>query len=290
MAPAVVRPPAGGVLAQTTELGWLEQHFVRLIDVDQIGLPFALLAVAIALGVGMVHALAPGHGKAIAAAYLVGSRGRPRDAVALGGIVSVMHTGSVLVLGFGLYLFTQVPASADRLAPIMTLLAGLLILLVGTGLVVRQVRLRRVRVPNSTAGTGQDDPDAQNLPTSNHHAHSHLLPDGVSPLSRRGLVLLGVSGGLLPSPSAFLVLATALFVGRAAFGLLLVAAFSAGLALTLTAVGLATLRGRDVLARRAARSPRMARVAATLPLVSALGVLAGGAWVSVLAALRLSAG
>lgn len=271
---------AGPVLAQAGELGWLEQHFVRLIDVEALGLPFAVLAVAIAAGVGMVHALAPGHGKSIAAAYLVGSRGRPRDAVALGGIVAVMHTGSVLVLGFGLYLFTAVPAGADRWAPVMTLVAGLLILLVGVGLVVRQVRLRRARVPSAVAGAGGD----------HHHAHDHLLPDGVAPLSRRGLVLLGVSGGLLPSPSAFLVLATALFVGRAAFGLLLVAAFSVGLALTLTAVGLATLRGRDLIARRAARSPRVARLAATLPLVSALGVLAGGAWVSVLAALRLSAG
>lgn len=279
MAPAVLRVLDGGALAQASELGWLEQHFVRLIDVDQVGLPFALLAVAIAAGVGMVHALTPGHGKAIAAAYLVGSRGRPRDAVALGGIVSVMHTGSVLALGFGLYLFTRVPADADRLAPIMTLVAGLLILLVGVGLVVRQVRLRRARVRRSVAEAGD-----------HHHAHDHLLPDGVAPLSRRGLVLLGVSGGLLPSPSAFLVLATALFVGRAAFGLLLVAAFSVGLALTLTAVGLATLRGRDLIARRAARSPRVARLAATLPLVSALGVLAGGAWVSVLAAVRLSAG
>lgn len=264
------------LLAQAAELGWLEEHFVRLIDVERLGPGFAVFAVAVAVGIGMVHGLAPGHGKAIAAAYLVGSRGRPRDAVALGGIVSAMHTGSVLAVGLGLYLFTRVPAGAERLAPAMTLVAGLLIVGVGVGLVVRQVRLRRrVDTMSPVAGHGHG------------HGHVHLLPDGVSPLSRRGLVLLGVSGGLLPSPSAFLVLATALFVGRAAFGLLLVAAFSAGLALTLIAVGLATLKGRDLVARRTASSPRVAKAAALLPLVSAFGVLAGGAWVTTLAALRL---
>lgn len=262
------------VLAQAAELGWLEEHFVRLVDVDRLGWPFALFAIAVAVGVGMAHAFAPGHGKAVAAAYLVGSRGRLRDAVALGGIVSAMHTGSVLVLGLGLYLFTRVPSGTERLAPIMTLLSGLVILGLGVALVARQLRLRRRRrAPAST--------------TAHHGAHHHILPDGESPLSRRGLVLLGVSGGLLPSPSAFLVFATALFVGRAAFGLLLVAAFSVGMALTLTAVGLATLRGRDMILRRAERSPRVAQVAGMLPLLSAVGVLAGGAWVATLAALRL---
>lgn len=261
------------VLAQAAELGWLEEHFVRLVDVEHLGGPFVLLAVVVSVGVGMVHALGPGHGKAIAAAYLVGSRGRPRDAVALGGIVSLMHTGSVLVLGLGLYLFARLPSGGERITPAMGLLAGLLIAAVGAGLVARHLRARRRLVPGAS--------DAAD------HGHDHLLPDDVPPLSRRGLVLLGMSGGLLPSPSAFLVLATALFLGRAAFGLLLIAAFSLGLALTLTAVGLATLRGRDFIALRAGRSPRVARVAGLLPLLSAVGVLIGGVWVSALAALRL---
>lgn len=262
-------------LAQAAEMSWLEERFVSLVDVEHLGPGFVVFAIAVSVGIGMAHALAPGHGKAIAAAYLVGSRGRPRDAVALGGIVSVMHTGSVIVLGLGLYLFTRVPAGADRLAPVMTLLAGMLIMVVGGGLVWRQLRLRR-RVTART-GTAHD----------HDHVHSHQLPEGVAPLSRRGLVLLGVSGGLLPSPSAFLVLATALFVGRPVFGLLLVAAFSLGLALTLTALGLATLRGRDFITRRAATNPAVAKVAGLLPLVSAIGVLTGGLWLTTVAALRL---
>lgn len=280
-------------LAQAAEMGWLEERFVSLVDVEHLGFGFVVFAVAVSLGIGMVHGLAPGHGKAIAAAYLVGSRGRPKDAVALGGIVSLMHTGSVLVLGLGLYLFTRVPAGADRIAPVMTLLAGVLIMVVGVGLVVRQVRLRRRVNAGSAPGSARSEDHAhQHVAGHAHghehgHAHSHRLPDGVSPLSRRGLVLLGVSGGLLPSPSAFLVLATALFVGRPVFGLLLVAAFSVGLALTLTAVGLATLRGRDFVSRRAATSPTVAKVAGVLPLVSAVGVLTGGAWLTTLAVLGL---
>lgn len=276
-------------LAQAAEMGWLEERFVSLVDVEQLGPGFVLFAVAVSVAIGMVHALAPGHGKAIAAAYLVGSRGRPKDAVALGGIVSLMHTGSVLVLGLGLYLFTRVPAGADRLAPVMTLLAGLLVMAVGVGLVGRQIRVRR-RVSATTA-SGNDhggDRGHEHAPGHVHdHVHSHQLPEGISPLSRRGLVLLGVSGGLLPSPSAFLVLATALFVGRPVFGLLLVAAFSVGLALTLMAVGLATLRGRDFISRRAVTNPSVARVAGLLPIVSAVGVLAGGAWLTTVAVLGL---
>lgn len=284
-------------LAQAAEMGWLEERFVSLVDVEHLGPGFVVFAVAVSLGIGMVHGLAPGHGKAITAAYLVGSRGRPKDAVALGGIVSLMHTGSVLVLGLGLYLFTRVPAGADRITPVMTLLAGVLIMAVGVGLVGRQVRLRRrvgaSPVPDDARLEGHahqhvaGHPHGDGHGHTHGHAHSHQLPDGVSPLSRRGLVLLGVSGGLLPSPSAFLVLATALFVGRPVFGLLLVAAFSAGLALTLTAVGLATLRGRDFVSRRAATNPTVAKVAGVLPLVSAIGVLTGGAWLTTLAVLGL---
>lgn len=270
-------------LAQAAEMSWLEERFVSLVDVEHLGPGFVVFAVAVSVGIGMAHALAPGHGKAIAAAYLVGSRGRPRDAVALGGIVSVMHTGSVLVLGLGLYLFTRVPTGADRLAPVMTLLAGILIMVVGGGLVWRQLRLRR-RVDARTGTAHEHDHDHVR---EHDHVHAHHLPEGVPPLSRRGLVLLGVSGGLLPSPSAFLVLATALFVGRPLFGLLLVAAFSLGLALTLTALGLATLRGRDFITRRAATNPAVAKVAGLLPLVSAIGVLSGGMWLTTVAALRL---
>jgi nickel/cobalt transporter (NicO) family protein len=262
------------LLAQTGELGPLETYFVRLIDADQIGPVFVAGALLLSLGIGAVHALAPGHGKAIIAAYLVGARGRARDAVALGAVVSAMHTFSVLVLGLGLYALTNAPGTGERVGPWMMLASGLLVLVVGVGLVVRQVRRRRQRV---AAGAGHDG-------EPHHH---HALPEDVPPLSRKGLVLLGISGGLLPSPSAFLVLATALFMGRLAFGLLLVAMFSIGLATTLTIIGLAVLHGRNVVSRKAVDSPRLARVTSALPLASSLLILAGGLYLTTVAAFRL---
>jgi nickel/cobalt transporter (NicO) family protein len=98
-------------------------------------------------------------------------------------------------------------------------------------------------------------------------------------LSRRGLVLLGVSGGLLPSPAAFLVLTTGLFTGRTGFALLLVTAFSIGLACTLTGLGLAIVWGRDRLLERVGTgSGRMTRLVRVLPLASAFVVLAAGVY------------
>jgi nickel/cobalt transporter (NicO) family protein len=272
------------MLAQA-ELGPLETYFVRLIDAEQLGPVFVAGALALALGIGAVHALAPGHGKAIIAAYLVGSRGRPRDAVALGVIVSAMHTFSVLVLGLGLYALTSAPGTGDRVGPWMLLASGLLVLVVGIGLVTRQVLRRRQRVPAHHGQEGRDGQDGDGGHAGHHHHHE--LPPDVPPLSRKGLVLLGISGGLLPSPSAFLVLATALFMGRLAFGLLLVAMFSIGLAATLTIIGLAVLHGRNVVSRKAIGNPRLARVTAALPLISSVLILAGGIYLTTVAAFRL---
>ena len=109
-----------------------------------------------------------------------------------------------------------------------------------------------------------------------HHDHHHDLPDGVAPLSRAGVFTLASTGGLVPSPAAFLVLLSSLAVGRAAYGVALVAAFSLGLAATLTAIGLAVLWGRDTLVRTAARRAGLAWVSSTLPIVAATAVMIGG--------------
>lgn len=215
-----------------TDLGPLDQHLLRLID-GPAGPVVVLLGILVAFGVGAAHGLAPGHGKAMGAAYLVGARGRARDAVWLGVTVAGMHTGSVLVLALGLHLFLRNSAAAasglpEAISPALRLAAAVIVMAVGLWLTWRSWRVR--------APGGQRE-----------HDHPHVA---VSPLSRRGLIALGVSGGLLPSPSAFLVLATAVFTGRTLFGLVLVAAFSVGLAATITLVGIAAVRGRDFLLRR----------------------------------------
>lgn len=244
------------MLAQAPGLGPFEEQFVRLVDAQDLGPMVVLGSVAIAFGVGALHALAPGHGKAIVGAYLAGTRGRPRDAVALGVVVAAMHTLSVLLLGLGLFSMLRRwdgPAITQQLGPALRLAAGILVTGVGIGLAVSAHRRR--------------------MGTAGHHHHSP--ESGVSPLSRRGLVVLGASGGLLPSPSAFLVLATALFTGRLAYGLVLVAAFSAGLATTLAAIGLAVVAGRRRLVERLDH-PWARTVAAALPWVAAAVLVLSG--------------
>jgi nickel/cobalt transporter (NicO) family protein len=260
-----VSPPLLATLLAQTVADRLEERFAQLIEVEA-ALGVQLVAIAAALVIGAMHALAPGHGKAIAAAYFAGGDGRRRDAVALGVIVAGMHTGSVLVLGLVLDALLRGPLPTDRLTPWMMLTSGLIVVLLGGFLVVRQLRLRR---------------------SGAHHHHHHHLPPGVSPFSRRGLLLIGVAGGLLPSPSAFLVLLTALATGQLAFGLALIVAFSIGLAATVTAVGIAARAGREVMRRRADEGSTARRISAALPLVSASVILGAGIAVATAASLSL---
>ena len=240
----------------------LERRFVTALD-SSPGLLGYLLALLVAFGVGAVHALAPGHGKAVGAAYLVGERGRVRDAAVLGSTVAVMHTGSVLALGLALWSATRRPDAA-RLTATIGLATGLVFASLGAWLLVRRWRERTA-------------------PHAAEHGHTHVVAR--KPLSREGLVALGAAGGLLPSPSALLVLLTALSLGRVGYGLGLIAAFSAGLAATLTAIGIAVLRGRDVVHNRA--GARLHGLVHRAPVLGAGVVLALGVTISTRAALQL---
>lgn len=241
------------VIAQAQNLNRFEAGFIRIVDQALTSPAFLAAAVGAAFAVGAFHALAPGHGKAVAAAYLVGGRGRPRDALLLGGVVALMHTASVVVLALGLGAWLRrsgaLPTGAADVTPGLRVASGLTIAALGIFLLVRQ---RRARARPHTHGTAE-----------------------VSPLSRRGLVVLGLSGGLLPSPAAFLVLVTASLSGRLMLGLALVAVFSIGLATTLTLIGLAVVRGRAALVDRlgTATQERFTRVAAV---VAAWVIFAGG--------------
>ena len=245
------------LVAQAQSLSRLDTTFVRIVDQALNSPAFALLAIATALGVGAVHALAPGHAKAITAVYLVGERGRPRDALLLGTAVAAMHTASVLVLGLGLQAVVTgsggLPGFTSDVTPILRVASGLLVTALGVFLVARRSRHR--------------GPHA--------HQHDHTLPPGTAPFSRRGLVVLGMAGGLVPSPSAFLVLVTTSFTGRLWFGLVLLVVFSLGLATTLTLLGLAVVRGRTALVARI-DSDRRRRVIDVAARLGALGVLVGG--------------
>jgi nickel/cobalt exporter len=192
--------------------------------------PSMALALLLALGFGALHALGPGHGKTLTAAYLVGAGGRIRHAVALGGSVAVMHTASVLALGFVVLTLAEVLAP-ERVYPWLGLASGVIALGLGATLLVSRLgRWRR-------------------SPGDHDHDHGHRHPH-VEPLTRRSLTALAVAGGILPSPTALVVLLAAIALGRVAFGLALIAAFSAGLAGALVIVGVVALRARDALSRR----------------------------------------
>jgi nickel/cobalt transporter (NicO) family protein len=241
----------------TGSLTGAEPALLALVDASAGGLLVTLLALLTAAGVGALHALGPGHGKAVIGAYLAGSQGRPRDALALGGLVAVMHSASVLALGSALYLTQRVPGG-DALEPTLRLASAAMITAVGIGLLRRALRHR-----HATAGA---------LRPRHHHAPA----EPVAPLSRPGILALATAGGLLPSPAAFLVLSAAFAVGRSGFGLSLVAAFSLGLAAMLTGIGLAIVSGREAMTLRAEHRPALRRLARSVPMASAVIVVVGG--------------
>jgi ABC-type nickel/cobalt efflux system permease component RcnA len=226
-----------------------DSGFTRLIARGHLTPLVILASLALALFWGAAHALSPGHGKTIVAAYLVGRRGTPWHAALLGLIVTVTHTIGVFALGLVTLALSQVFVP-DRLYPWLNLLSGLLV--VGIGTTVLQARYRHARVH----ARGHEH---------HHHGHEHAQ-------DKRGLVAVGISGGLLPCPSALVVLLAAIALHRVAFGLLLIVAFSLGLALSITCVGLAA-----VLAKRAfSRWSFDGRLIKILPAVSAVVIVVAG--------------
>jgi ABC-type nickel/cobalt efflux system permease component RcnA len=208
-----------------------------------------VLLLLAALGWGALHALSPGHGKAMVAAYLVGTRGSARHAVALGVIVTATHTAGVFALGVVTLGLSQYVLPED-LYPWLTLTSGLMVVCVGGG--VLRSRIRRARRARS--------------PHSRHHHH------GPEDLSWKGLLGMGSAAGLIPCPSALVVLLAAISQHEVALGLLLILAFSVGLAGTLTGLGLAVVYARRLLPSRLTAG----RLAGLLPAISALAIVAVG--------------
>jgi nickel/cobalt exporter len=210
-----------------------------------------ILLLITAFGWGALHALSPGHGKAMVAAYLVGTRGTPRHAVLLGATVTVTHTIGVFALGLVALLLSNYILPED-LYPWLNLVSGLLVVGVGAAVLRSRVRHSRAHVHG------------------HHHHHHHHAP--AERLSMRGLLTLGASAGLIPCPSALVVLLGAIAQGQIALGMLLIVAFSLGLAATLVGLGLAV-----VLASKAmTRLPVPGRLTAALPTVSALAIVVVG--------------
>lgn len=341
---------SGGLTARVEALS---QHLTSLTGARRLTLPIGLLAVLLSVVLGAGHAMLPGHGKTVMAAYLAGKRGRTRDAITVGATVTATHTAGVLIIGLCLTTFSSL--AGDTVLNWLGVASGALVAVVGAGLLLDATKRARSRSRSALGQTPATDPPRPALVGANgpaetaltteerpphdhghdptaHHAHAHdhghsehghphgqdpgpdhahdhgaghahghppgrphrhglfghhhshaPAPAGAQPFTTRGLVGLGIAGGLVPSPSALVVLLGAIALGRTAFGAGLVLAYGLGMAATLTTVGLLLVRlgGRlggltdrplFALVRRIA--PHTALLTALLVLVVGLGLMA----------------
>jgi ABC-type nickel/cobalt efflux system permease component RcnA len=225
---------------------------------------FIALMMLIFAGMGALHALQPGHGKTLVAAYLVATGGTPRDAMTLAGIVTATHTISVYLLGM-LTLIASEWFLPSRVIPVLAIASGLLVVGMGASMLWRATRRWTARgfMPASAFAFAGAMPAHQHAPGHVHsHDHANLSDEeharlhaqeidqvmvergGRKRVDLRQLLTLGVSGGIAPCPDALAILLLSAGIGQAGFGMLAIVCFSIGLALVLVAfgVGVALMR------------------------------------------------
>jgi ABC-type nickel/cobalt efflux system permease component RcnA len=262
--------------------------------------PIVVLAsLVVAFGLGALHALSPGHGKTVMAAYLVGTRGSTRHAVGLGLAVTVSHTIGVLVLGLISLSFAAV-IPVERLYPILGVASGTIVIAIGSWLIVQRVldvrRTRRIAAEHERQhAVGLEHEHVhEHLHAEHEHVerdaaagwHSHggirhtHLPSSSKQLSWRGLVALGLAGGMVPSVSALILLLGSFSLGRPAFGVVLTVAFGLGMAVVLVGVGVALVRASSLVERFAGVRVG-ASVGRWLPAATAVVVVTAGALMTV---------
>jgi nickel/cobalt transporter (NicO) family protein len=230
-----------------------------------------LFLLAAAFGWGALHALAPGHGKTMVAGYLVGARGTPRHAAILGLTVTATHTAAVFALGLVTLAASQY-VLPEQLYPWLGVVSGLLV--VGIGLTVMRSRFARWRAARAQAARERAEHDGGHRHERHSHEHHHH-PEG--PITMRSLIGLGVSGGIVPCPSALVVLIAAISQHRLGLGMVLILAFSLGLAATLTSIGLAVVYGGRLISRlRPERRIFGSRFVGVLPALSASAIVLAG--------------
>jgi ABC-type nickel/cobalt efflux system permease component RcnA len=270
--------------------------FTRLVLVESITWPTLLFALLVSFIWGAMHALTPGHGKTVVGAYLVGSRGTARHALYLGLTTTITHTTGVFALGL-VTLFAARFIFPEKLFPWLSFLSGLLVVGIGANLFFSRLRAtgllgrsHRTDITGYHHGPTHDHhhphEHTHDHEASSHHHHDHSsgdhahsggdhhhgdhshLPPGAdgAPVSWRSLLALGISGGLLPCPSALVVMLSAIALNRVGFGLVLVFAFSLGLAAALSGIGLMFVYA----GRFFNRIPRQSRLLRLLPAASAL--------------------
>jgi nickel/cobalt exporter len=230
--PLPVAAPAPGASAPSVATSGKGDFLSRLLAKRNIGWQWMLLALVVAFGLGGAHALEPGHGKTIVAAYLVGSRGTLKHAALLGGVVTFTHTISVFLLGLAMLVLSKsiVP---DKVIRNLEIVSGLAIVAIGAMLFYE--RLRQLMHERA-----HDRHHHEHGP----HTHTHRLP-GDEEITLGSLIGLGVSGGLVPCPAALVIMLAAISYGHVGAGLVLLVAFSLGLAGVLMVVGMLVLYARN---------------------------------------------
>ena len=259
----------------------------------------AVLSILLAMALGAGHALTPGHGKTLMAAYLVGTRGTVRHAAGLGLAVTVSHTLGILFLAL-LVTGAESLLPADVVVRTIPVVAALAFVAIGGAMLFSELRRRRrasvfaATLAAASAGpAGHDHEDHDHagpaghdhesaLPGEHSHGgirHSHLPADDRT-LSWRNLFALGLAGGIIPSTNALIILLGTIVAGRAAFGIVLVVAFGLGMALVLGGVGAIMVLARERLERLPMTSS-LGRAARHAPLAAAVVVLSVGLWLTV---------
>ncbi|MDL1942169.1 hypothetical protein FBQ99_07450 [Chloroflexi bacterium CFX2] len=291
-----VTETAGRVVPELSERS-PQEILLDLVRSGELSFAFYMFSLLIALALGALHALTPGHGKTVVAAYLVGSRGTSRHAIVLGSVVTLTHTGSVFLLGIVTLAASQY-ILPTTLFPFLEILSGVLILGLGVYLLwQRFVHWRSTRNPAAVSAGRRKISFAPSSPKKisgavkieaapagmHRHGggklHSHDIPETIT---WRSLIALGVSGGLVPCPDAIAILLVAIAINRILLGLALILSFSLGLAVVLIVVGLLMVNSRRLFDRLGV----LDRFAPVLPIVSAAVVLVLGAALTWGAAVR----
>lgn len=269
--------------------------FTELIHMTTLS-PWAIfLALLAAFGWGAAHAFSPGHGKTIVGAYLVGSRGTVRHALFLGLTTTITHTAGVFALGF-VTLFAAQFILPEKLYPWLSMASGVLVVTIGAVMI-------KDRLQSFLHGRKHHDHDHEHThhhdhdhdhdhdhghSHGGHHHHHHLPPvvDDANPLQAmtwRNLLALGISGGLLPCPSALVLMLGAISLQRVGFGLALIVMFSLGLASVLTVIGVALVYASKFFQRIPESGPLFRFV----PVASALFITVVGVGITVQALMSM---
>ena len=259
-------PPASVKLSSRLDnalTGRSNDVFTSLITQENHNFLTIVIALGIAFLWGGLHALSPGHGKTIVGAYLVGSRSNAQHALFLGLIMTITHTAGIFALGL-VTLGTSQFILTEQLYPWLSVVSGVLVTVIGLNLFISRLQGTQVSHSHDHVHSHQHSHDLHHHHHL-HHEHSHLPPHGAS-LKWSSLLALGISGGLLPCPSALVVLLSAIAMGRIGFGLALVSAFSLGLAAVLTGIGLMLVYAKNRFEHLPLQIPRIKM----LPVASAL--------------------